>query len=59
MTDVQINKEIAEACGWKDVWKCEIASEDAPFVGTSPDGKFIPVTDYVNDLNARFAAVTI
>jgi hypothetical protein len=52
MTDEEINAAIAEACGWKNVWRHQDASETASFVGTSPDNKFLPVTNYCTDLNA-------
>jgi len=56
MTDQQINAAIAEACGWKDVWRPQDASETASFVGTSPDHKFLPVPNYCADLNAMHEA---
>jgi hypothetical protein len=56
MTDEQINAAIAEACGWREVWRHQDASETASFVGTSPDNKFLPVTNYCNDLNAMHEA---
>ena len=48
MSDEQINKRIAEACGWKDVW---VSTPTAWPVGTSPTGGFEKVPDYCNDFN--------
>lgn len=45
MTNEEINAAIAEACGWRDVWR----HRD---VGTSPDNQFLQVPKYCTDLNA-------
>lgn len=57
MTNKQINIAIAEACGWTD---CGVLDDGRSFglpTGvTSINGRYSPIPDYCNDLNAMHEA---
>lgn len=59
MTDEQINKAIAEACGWKFVPEyCHGEDQPPEFTTVTPDGRHLCgyYPDYVDDLNAMHEA---
>ena len=56
MTNKQINIAIAEACGWHD---CSFISGECSGLRkdiTSLNGRYEPIPDYCNDLNAMHEA---
>ena len=59
MTDEQINKAIAMACGWKFIPEyCHGEDQPPEFTTVTPDGKHLCgyYPDYVDDLNAMHEA---
>lgn len=56
MTDEQINISIAEACGWHDLSIVDKTACGLKQKVTSLNGRYEPIPDYVNDLNAMHEA---
>ena len=59
MTDEQINKAIAMACGWKFIPEyCHGEDQPPEFTTVTPDGRHLCgyYPDYCNDLNAMHEA---
>lgn len=52
MTDEQINIAIAEACGWHDLSIVDKTACGLKQKVTSLNGRYGPIPDHVNDLNA-------
>lgn len=57
MTDEQINIAIAEACGWHDLSIVDKTACGLKQKVTSLNGRYEPIPDYVNDLNAMHEAI--
>lgn len=56
MTDEQINIAIAEACGWHDLSIVDKTACGLKQKVTSLNGRYEPIPDYANDLNAMHEA---
>jgi hypothetical protein len=53
MTHEQINRAIAEACGWGNFGRC---SEDCCVMGDAPQGVRMKIPNFFTDLNAMHEA---